>query len=66
MSRLVSTGEMQGTRVETIIDLKDYKLVEGILFAHVMSLNNGQFQMEMKITEIKLNPEIADSMFFIN
>lgn len=66
MSRMVSTGEMQGTKVETIIDLKDYKMIEGILFAHLMSLNNGQFQMEMKITEIKLNPEIADSMFFIN
>jgi len=66
MTRMVSIGEMQGTKVETIIDLKDYKAVDGILFAHVMSLNNGQFQMEMKITEIKLNPEIPDSTFFIN
>lgn len=66
MTRMVSTGEMQGTKVETTIDLKDYKSVDGILFAYGMSLNNGQFQMQMKITDIKLNPEIADSMFFIN
>ena len=66
MTRMVSTGEMQGTKVETTIDLKDYKAVDGILFAYGMSLNNGQFQMQMKITDIKLNPEIADSMFFIN
>jgi len=66
LSRMVSTGEMQGNKVENIIDLKDYKLVDGILFAHGMNMNNGQFQMQMKITEIKLNPEIPDSMFFIN
>jgi hypothetical protein len=30
-----------------------------------MDMNTGQFQMTMKITEIKLNAEVADAMFMI-
>jgi outer membrane lipoprotein-sorting protein len=66
LSRMATTGEFQGTKVETVIDMKDYKPVEGILFAHKMQLNNGQFQMEMTVTELKFNVDIPDSMFFIN
>ena len=66
LARMATTGEFQGTKVETVIDLKDYKPVDGILFAHKMQLNNGQFQMEMKVTELKFNVDIPDSMFFIN
>ncbi|HNR07301.1 MAG TPA: hypothetical protein PKM27_08300 [Saprospiraceae bacterium] len=66
LSRMATTGEFQGTKVETVIDMKDYKPVDGILFAHKMQLNNGQFQMEMTVTELKFNVDIPDSMFFIN
>lgn len=66
MVRMITKGEWQGTVTETTMELSDYKPVDGILFAHKMDMNTGQFQMTMKITEIKLNPEVADSMFMID
>ncbi len=66
LARLISKNEMQGTMVETTIDFKDYKMVDGLLFPHTMNLNTGQFQMEMKTTEIKLNADIKDSIFIID
>ncbi len=65
MVRMITKGEWQGTVTETTMDLSDYKPIEGILFAHKMDMNTGQFQMTMKITEIKLNAEVADAMFMI-
>ncbi len=66
LSRMMIKSEWQGNATEQTIDLKDYKMVDGLLFAHKMSMNTGQFQMEMKTTEIKLNIDIKDSMFLID
>ncbi|MEP7267302.1 MAG: hypothetical protein ABI844_06705 [Saprospiraceae bacterium] len=65
LMRTITKGEMQGNAFEMTIDFDDYKPIEGILFAHTMKMNTGQFQMEMKVKEIKLNPDIPDSMFLI-
>ncbi len=63
--RMIQVGEFNGTKFESTIDFSDYKPIDNILFAHKMSMTNAQFSMEMKMKDIKLNPEIADKIFMI-
>ena len=63
--RMIQVGEFNGSKFESTIDFSDYKPIDNILFAHKMSMTNAQFSMEMKMKDIKLNPEIADKIFMI-
>jgi hypothetical protein len=63
--RLAQKSEWQGTEIENNIEFGDYKMIDGLAFAHKMSLTNGQFSMDMKVKEIKLNPDISDKIFMI-
>ncbi len=65
LARMSQKRDFQGQEVESIFDFGDYKAVEGILFAHMMKLNLGQFAIDMKLIEVKINPEIADKTFLI-
>ena len=66
LAKMITKGEFQGNPVEQTMIFSDYKAVEGLQFAHKMSMSTGQFNLEMKISEIKLNAEIPDSTFLID
>ncbi|MEP7321191.1 MAG: hypothetical protein ABI761_04695 [Saprospiraceae bacterium] len=66
LSKMIIKTEFQGNPVEQTMVFGDYKLVDGLQFSHKLTMNSGQFNMEMKISEIKLNPEIPDNTFLID
>ena len=64
--KMIIKTEFQGNPVEQTMTFSDYKAIDGLQFAHKMAMNAGQFNLDMKISEIKLNPEIPDSTFLID
>lgn len=66
LTKMIIKTEFQGNPVEQTMVFSDYKAVDGLQFAHKMAMNAGQFNLDMKISEIKLNPEIPDSTFLID
>ena len=42
---------------------EEYKLVDGILFPHVIKLPMGPQSMDFKMNEITVNPDVSDADF---
>jgi outer membrane lipoprotein-sorting protein len=58
----VSEGPMKGQFVERY--LSDYQEVDGMMIPHFMEVKiNGQFTQKITLKEIKLNPELDESIF---
>lgn len=62
----VVTNEANGQQMTIITEYKDYRDVQGISFPHTM-VTSGMMPvpMEMKVTSLEINKEIADSLFTI-
>ena len=61
--QIIETIEMQGQIQSSITTLKDYRGVEGILFPHQISQDNGSQKMDFEVKSITLNKSLSDSIF---
>ena len=52
-----------GSSVSQTTFYEDYKLVDGILFPHVIKLPMGPQSMDFKMNEITINPDVSDADF---
>ncbi len=59
----VSTMEQMGQTIESITTYADYKVVEGVMMPHKISLQTGPQNFEMTIDEIMVNQDIPAEKF---
>ena len=52
-----------GSSVSQTTFYEDCKLVDGILFPHVIKLPMGPQSMDFKMNEITINPDVSDADF---
>ena len=52
-----------GSSVSQTTFYEDYKLVDGILFPHVIKLPMGPQSMDFNMNEITINPDVSDADF---
>lgn len=64
--RTVATVAAQGQTITTTQDFSDYKAVEGVLFPYTIKTSGAMpFPLEMKVTALKVNIGVEDSVFEI-
>ena len=56
------TAEMMGQKMTSMTYFKDYKAVKGVQMYHTIVQNLG-FDLEVKISEIKINEDVSDADF---
>ena len=61
--QLTSTDETEGQVVETDVQFKDYKEVEGISIPHTMTTRQAGIDIIAELKSIKFNVELEDSVF---
>ena len=62
--RDVQTQEQNGQTSTIVVDYKDYKPVEGVLFPHVLVTSGAlPFPLEAKLTNIEANIDVDESIF---
>ena len=61
--QIVETTEREGQVQSSITTLKNYKVVEGILFPHQISQDMGVQKMDFEVKSITLNEPLSNSLF---
>tara|TARA_A100001011_G_scaffold75491_1_gene77610 strand:- start:6735 stop:8804 length:2070 start_codon:yes stop_codon:yes gene_type:complete len=61
--QIVETKEREGQVQSSITTLKNYKIVEGILFPHKISQDMGVQKMDFEVKSITLNEPLSNSLF---
>ena len=61
--QIVETTEREGQVQSSITTLKNYKVVEGILFPHQISQDMGLEKMDFEVKSITLNENLSNSLF---
>lgn len=64
--RAEATVSNEGQTMTTTQEFGDYKAVDGILFPHAVTTTGAMpFPLEMKVSKIEVNTDVADSVFEI-
>ena len=62
-TQIVQTVEMMGNSQTSTILLDNYKIEDGIFFAHKTTVNIGPQNIDFNLKEIQINPEVPDHLF---
>jgi hypothetical protein len=64
MIRTIQQAEMQGTMVENVMTLSDYRVADGYAQFYKMVMNiGGQFEMTMNIAKVEVNKTVDPAIF---